>query len=217
MPKSSSAAKTKARAAADGLHQLRMRNPAAQLDVGRARRGFRDPLHLRPVAQHEQAAPRHGAERLHHQVDPLVGHHARGDDVVVAARRRRRAPIRRRLEGLEVHGRMHHQRLPAPHLADALGDVGGIRHQHVHAGGRAAVPHAQAVQQQPRQRALDPALHPGLAQVLVLQVPGVAHGAVDVAHMELPRARQHALRHRVGGRHDQVVAGQVELLDRQAA
>ena len=47
----------------------------------------------------------------------------------------------------------------------------------------------------------------------MLQVPGVAHRRVHVAHVDLVGTGQHAFRDRVVAGDDEVVAAQVELLD----
>lgn len=53
----------------------------------------------------------------------------------------------------------------------------------------------------------------GLAQVLVREVPGVAYRAVHVGDVNLVWARQDALGDAMGARDDEVVVGDVELLD----
>ena len=53
----------------------------------------------------------------------------------------------------------------------------------------------------------------GLAQVLVREVPGVAYRAVHIRDVDLVWPRQDALGDAVGARDDEVVVGDVELLD----
>ena len=88
MPKSSSAAKTNARARRSSVAQRLARHLADELDV---RAGGRAHLsRLRSVADDHQPAVGELAKRRDDRVDALVRHPARGGDEV-AARRRRQA------------------------------------------------------------------------------------------------------------------------------
>ncbi len=49
----------------------------------------------------------------------------------------------------------------------------------------------------------------------MLQIPGIANRRVHVADMQLVRASQHALGHRMAAGNDQVIGGHVQLLDGQ--
>jgi hypothetical protein len=69
-----------------------------------------------------------------------------------------------------------------------------------------------------KQQLRHPRLHAlgqfGIPQIFVLEVPGVPHGRVDIADVELPGSGDHALGDGVGAGDHEVVVGQVELLDR---
>ena len=199
MPKSSSAAKTKARAVRVSRHQLRLRHAAAQLDVRRAgRQRPRTRLMLRPVA----AARAAGAPAWRGRPPPPGRPACRAP----CGRRRRSGPLAApRLRAAEAARRPPAGGPPARPAATPCGCARRCRRNSRRSTStpaaelRSQMP--QPVQQPARVSApFDAALQPGLAQVLVLQVPGVAHRAVDVADMELPRPGQHALRHRVGAR-----------------
>jgi hypothetical protein len=56
---------------------------------------------------------------------------------------------------------------------------------------------------------------PGGLEVLVLEVPGVADGGVAHADVQLIRSGEHSLGHGIGAGDDQLVPGEIELLDRQ--
>ena len=171
-------------------HQLGLRHPAAQRDVGRAGRGLPHQGGAWPIAADHQLAVRHGAERLDHQLDPLVGHHAGGDQVMAI-------PRLAQGEAFDIDRRVDDGGGAAPDLLDPLGDVAAVGDEAIHAGGGGAVPMPHPVQQPAGIERHRPALEPGLPQVLVLQVPGIAHRAVDVADMQLARPGDDALGHRM--------------------
>ena len=165
-------------------------------------------VHVGPVADDHQPALRHAREGLDDHRHALVRHHARGGQVEVLL-------VGAQREARHIHRRMHHAGLAPVDLAHPPADEGRVGDEAVDAGGGAAVPQPHVVQHRAGEGALQATLHAGLAQVLVLHVPGVADRRMDVADMELVRPGQHALGHRVARRDDQVIARQVMLLDRQ--
>ena len=77
------------------------------------------------------------------------------------------------------------------------------------------VPLPQVVQHPAGIPALQAALEPRAGQVFVLRIPGIAHGGVHVADVQLVGPGQHALGDAVVARDHQVVARDVQLLDGQ--
>ncbi len=188
--------------------QGRVAHSAEEFDVARATGGLADLLLAGPVADHDQPTVRHFAEGSHDQVHPLVGHHAGGGEVGVAL-------VGLQGEGARVDGRMQHRRLASVGLGDAAGDEVRDRDEAVHPGGRAAVPVAKAVEHDPRQAAFQAGVQPGPAKNLLLEVPGVSHGRVTQAEVQLVGGGPHALGHRVIVGDHHVVVGHVELFDGQ--
>ena len=170
--------------------------------------GARDPPDLvehLAAAEHDEAAA-HGVEGPHGEVRPLVGHElARHQPGAVPA------ALRIDVEVVDRHGRRDHLRLAPVVAGDALGDGARIRHEMVDPLGRERVPGTDVVGGGQHQRALQQA---GRAAVLVEHVPDVAHGRVAVADVDGAGRRDHALGRPGFAADDQVVAAQVELLQR---
>ena len=101
---------------------------------------------------------------------------------------------------------MNHDRVASINLADTTGDVRGISQEEVDAIGGTRVPAAQPMQQPAGISTLQSVLQAALAQVLRLQVPGVAHWRMHVADMELVRPGNDALGDRMIAGDDDVVA-----------
>ena len=110
---------------------------------------------------------------------------------------------------------MHHRRVPPVNFLDPPRDVRRVGDKAVDARGALHVPAAYVMQHQPRRRRLRAAQQPRLAQILVLQIPGVADRRVAVTHVQLVRAGEHAFRHRMAAGNHQVIAAHIQLLDRQ--
>ena len=75
------------------------------------------------------------------------------------------------------------------------------------------IPDAQPSEQPAGVHAPQPALDPGVVQILVLQIPDIAHRRVHVADVRLVRPGDHPLGNSVVTGNDKVIAAQVELLD----
>ena len=119
------------------------------------------------------------------------------------------------LERIDVDGREDHMRVAVIHLVDPSRDEIRVRDEMIHRIRRANVPVAHVVQHHARKQRLDAGSQVRLLQVLMLQVPCIADRRMHVADMDLVGARQDALCHGVATRNDQVVAGHVELFDRE--
>ena len=130
------------------------------------------------VADHDQATLGHRRERLDDERHALVRHQPRRAEVEVLL-------VAAQCEALDVDRRMDHLGLAPVGLADAACDEVRVGDEAVHTIGAALVPAAQVVQHQAHRRARQPALQPAgeprFGEVLVLQVPGLAHRRVHVA------------------------------------
>ena len=166
-----------------------------------------DAAELGTVADDHELAVGHLRERLDDEVDLLVGHHPGGGEVEVAALAAAGDEI------VDGDVRIDHLGLAAIGLLDAPRDVARTGDEMIDAGGRPHVPDAHALEDHARQEARPAVEEPGFAQILVLEVPGVAHGGVAVADVQLVRPGYHALGHGMAVGDDQVVARQVVLLD----
>ena len=79
---------------------------------------------------------------------------------------------------------------------------------------RPAVPQAHLVQQHPREHALHAVRVSRFTQIVVLQIPGIAHRRMYIGEVQLVRAGYDTLRDREATRQHDVVSAEVELLDR---
>src|SRR3977135_464654 len=77
------------------------------------------------------------------------------------------------------------------------------------------IPYAHAMQNQTRYCAFYTMRIAAFSQVAMLQVPGISHRRVNVCDMDLIRPRYHAFRDGIAARNDQVIFGEIELLDRE--
>ena len=69
------------------------------------------------------------------------------------------------------------------------------------------------MQDKPGEGTLEAVVEAGFAQVLVREIPGIADGAVHIGDVDLVRPGQDAFGDTVRARDDEVVVGDVELLD----
>jgi len=97
---------------------------------------------------------------------------------------------------------------------NSLGDECGVGDHLVRTVGGPCVPHANPMQDDSGQHAPQAAGIAAFAQVAVLHVPRISNGRVNVGDVDLIRAGQYPLGDRIAARDDKIVAGQVELLDR---
>ena len=81
-----------------------------------------------------------------------------------------------------------------------------VRNVCVRAAAGADIPNADAMEQEAGQPTLGATLKPRLLEVLMLQVPCVAHRRVDVGDVELIWPGQHSLRHGIAAGDHQVIA-----------
>ena len=182
-----------------------IRGAAQQPDIG-SRRGS-DARTLGPVADHHQLPIGQQPESRGDQVDALVRNETRHRDIGRPACRVRSSRCR-------GDRRIDHRRVTIVAVADALRDRVRDRDEAVDAFARGAVPAAQAGERAADDPAPNAAVEADLPQVLVLQVPRVAHRRVAVADVQLLARRAHALGHRVRTGDHEIVGGHVEVLDR---
>ena len=107
--------------------------------------------------------------------------------------------------------RVDHPGFPPVGAPQPGGDEGGIGDHHLRPLRRAEVPDPGGVQHAAGEPALRPGLHLGLPQVLVLQVPGVAHRRMHVGDMRLVGPGEDAVGDAVVARDHKIVTGHVEL------
>ncbi len=157
---------------------LDVRQLAQQSDVGSG--GSLDARPLGAVADHDEFAVGQEPECVHDQVDALVRNEARYGDVARATHGPRAGCAPERQADRSPWTRGHSN-------ADAVRD--GIRNRDEvtdpAAGG--AVPIAQAIERATDEPAAGASIEADLAQVLVLQVPCIAHRRVAVADVQLRR------------------------------
>ena len=177
-------------------------------DVGAG--GGRHPVAVGAIADHHQLVVGEFPEGRHDVGDALVSHKTRGGHVVGAARHLR---IRGEIRG--VHRRVDHRARPTVCARNAIGDERRNRHEGGHAIGCPQVPPAQPFQHCAGQPSHHAAVHAGFLQVLLAQVPRIAHGGAAMAQMERIVARPRALGNgmRVGDHH--VVGPQIQRGDGQ--
>lgn len=163
-------------------------------------------LEVGAVADDDELFVGHLVEGLDDQLDFLVWHHARGGQVVVLF-------VLATGEGIDIDRRIDDIGVAAVDFFDAARDETAIGDEVVDAVGRARIPDAHVVQDELGDSTFETMVEARLAQVLVREVPGIAYRAVHIGDMDLVWPRQNALGDAVGARDDEVVVGDVELLD----
>ena len=148
----------------------------------------------------------HLVEGFDDQLDFLVGHHARSSQVVVLF-------VPTAGKGIDIDWRIDDVGFAAVDFLDAARDEAAVGDEVVNTVGRARIPDAHVVQDELGDGPFEAVVEARLAQVLVREVPGIAYGAVHIGDVDLVWARQDALGDAVGTRDDEVVVGDVELLD----
>lgn len=163
-------------------------------------------LEVGAVADDDELPVWHLVEGFDDQLDFLIGHHARGGQVVVlfvlAAR-----------EGRDIDRRVDDIGFAAVDFLDAARDEAAVRDEIIDAVGRARIPDAHVVQDELGESTLEAVVEAGFAQVLMREVPGIADGAVHIGDVDLIWSGQDAFGDTVRARDDEVVVGDVELLD----
>lgn len=173
-------------------------------DVG-AREGF-GLLEVGAVADDDEVTLRHLVKGLDDEFDFLVGDEARGGQVVALL-------VLAAGEGCNVDGRVDDVGLAAVDFLDTARDEAAIRDEIVDAIGRARIPDAHVVQDELGEGTLEAVVEARFAQVLVREVPGIADGAVHIGDVDLVWPGQDAFGDAVRARDNEVVVGDVELLD----
>lgn len=163
-------------------------------------------LEVGAVADDDELPVGHLVEGFDDQLDFLVRHHARGGQVVVLL-------VLATSEGRDIDRRVDDIGFAAVDFLDAARDEAAVRDEIIDAVGRARIPDAHVVQDELGEGTLEAVVEARFAQVLVREVPGVAYRAVHVGDVDLVWARQDALGNAVGTRDDEVIVGDVELLD----
>lgn len=158
------------------------------------------------IADDDELFVRHLVEGLNDQLDFLVGHHARGSQIVVLL-------VFAAGEGIDIDRRIDDIGFATVDFLDAARDEAAVSDKVVNTISRSRIPDTHIVQNEFGDNALEAVVEAGLAQVLVREVPGIAYWAVHVGNVNLVWARQDALGNAVGARDDEVVVGDVELLD----
>lgn len=170
---------------------------------------FRDGLGLcevGAVADDDELPVGHLVEGFDDQLDFLVGHHARGGQVVVLL-------VLAAGEGRDIDRRVDDIGFAAVDFLDAARDEAAVRDEIIDAVGRARIPDAHVVQDELGEGALEAVVEARFAQVLMREVPGIADGAVHIGDVDLVWPGQDAFGDTVRARDDEVVVGDVELLD----
>lgn len=158
------------------------------------------------VADDDEVLVGHLVKGLDDEFDFFVGDEARGGQVVVLF-------VLAAGEGSDVDGRVDDVGLTAVDFLDAARDKATVRDEIVDAVGRARIPDAHVVQDELGDGTLEAVVEAGFAQVLVREIPGIADGAVHIGDVDLVRPGQDAFGDTVRARDDEVVVGDVELLD----
>ena len=163
-------------------------------------------LKVGAIADDDELLIGHLIEGFDDQLDFLVGHHARGGQVVVLF-------VLATGEGIDIDWWIDDVGIAAVDFLDATCDEAAVGDEVVNTVGRARIPDAHVVQDELGDGPFEAVVEARLAQVLVREVPGIAYGAVHIGDVNLVWARQDALGDAVGARDDEVVVGDVELLD----
>lgn len=163
-------------------------------------------LEVGAVADDNELFVGHFIEGFDDQLDFLIGYHARGGQVVILF-------ILATGEGIDIDWWIDDVGFAAVDFLDAARDEAAVGDEVIDAISRTRIPDAHVVQNQLGDGPLEAVVEAGLAQVLVREVPGIAYRAVHVGDVDLVWPRQNALGDTVGARDDEVVVGDVELLD----
>ncbi len=177
--------------------------PAEQARV-RARDRL-DPRALGAFADHHQLAVGKAPEGLDDQVDALVGDELRNRHVG-------RPANGCGVDRVDRDRRMDDGRIAAVAAPDAIGDVAGDRDEVVDPSAGLPVPRLEPVEHAACEPAPQTVVEPGLPQVLVAQVPCIAHRRVAVADVQLSAMGTHALGHRMRAGDHQVVGGDARAI-----
>ena len=163
-------------------------------------------LEVGTVADDDELLVGHLVEGFDDQLDFLIGYHARGGQIIVLL-------VLAAGKGIDIDWRIDDVGFAAVDFLDAARDEAAVGDEVIDAIGRARIPNAHVVQDELGDGPLEAMVKTGLTQVLVREVPGVAYRAVHVGDVDLVWARQDALGNAVGTRDDEVIVGDVELLD----
>ncbi|CUX49345.1 hypothetical protein AGR8A_Lc40315 [Agrobacterium fabrum str. J-07] len=112
-----------------------------------------------------------------------------------------------------IDRRIDHRGITPITFAHAAADEFGIHRHQIDAMGGADIPHANVVQNGARNPRGEAAIEPGFLEVLMLEIPGVANGAVDIGDVKLAGTGDDALGDRIAGGDDEVITAKIELLD----
>ena len=163
-------------------------------------------LKVGAIADDDELLVGHFVEGLNDQLDFLVGHHTRGGQVVVLF-------VLAASKGIDIDWRINDIGFAAVDFLDTPCDEAAVGDEVVNTVGRARIPDAHVVQDELGDGPLEAMVKTGLAQVLVREVPGVAYRAMHVGDVNLVWPRQDALCDAMRTRDDEVVVGDIELLD----
>ena len=163
-------------------------------------------LEVGAVADDDELPVGHLVEGFDEMLDFLVGHHARGGQVVVLF-------VLAAGEGRDIDWRIDDIGFAAVDFLDAARDEAAVRDEIIDAVGRARIPDAHVVQDELGEGTLEAVVEARFAQVLVREIPGIADGAVHIGNVDLIWSGQDAFGNTVRARDDEVVIGDVELLD----
>ncbi len=179
---------------------------AENLDVRSRERLYA--LEIAALADDHEPPLRKRAECLDDRGHFLIWHEPRCGEVEVVL------PLAQR-ERIHVDRRIDHIGFAAIDAPDPVGDEARVRDEMVDGVRRPRVPEPRFVQQPAREERARAAREARVAQVLVLHVPRVAHRRVDVSDVQLIGPREHPLADRRAARENDVVAAEIELLDRE--
>lgn len=163
-------------------------------------------LKVGTVADDDELLVGHLIEGFDDQLDFFIGYHARGGQVVILF-------VLTASESIDIDWRVDDIGFAAVDFLDAARDEAAVGYEVIDAIGRARIPDAHVVQDELGDGPLEAVVKTGLAQVLVREVPGVAYRAVHIGDVNLVWPRQDTLGDAMRTRDDEVVVGDVELLD----
>jgi hypothetical protein len=132
----------------------------------------------------------HFGESVDDQIDSFVGNQARHGYVVVFL-------LFLHAETFHLDGWVDHQCRTAVSAPDSLTDMMGYPHEQINVVGGLAVPQTQAMKYPSCEQPLHAPFQLVVGEILMVQVPCIAHGRVDIAQVKLLRGREHAFCKRV--------------------
>ena len=141
------------------------------------------------------------------EIDALVVDELTRGEVVVAG-------TTGEVTSLNVDGRVDDGRVAAIKLADACGDVVRICDEIIDATSGCSVPQAKIVSGKDEGRTSEEAEASG-ALVAMIEIPEITHGRVAIADVAGVRGGEDAFRGARFGTDDQIVAAEIELLERE--